>query len=299
MDNMILQQEEKLFKEWMKHEAWIEQMGWPGLSDAPIEDVFNRDGLHFTGEPVSFVSNNHTFCDMTPGNQELLWNNAFLKPVFLTKDYYGKDGDSYQNMDIRKESGSKDNCFLHSFYKRYLVLLYGLTNYCPDTNTFPTFEEASCQANYWTGDKGYYHAPVVRMNIKKISGGDECADSMLNLFIAKDKDLLTRQKDIYKGANVFVCCHGGGYDPANHVNENPIMALLDEWFHLKPYKQSRFKDRFVWYSETNRVIVLHEWHMSYPISCERYYGAVAELKEFLDSNREFLKPQAKSLFTPI
>lgn len=255
------------------------------MKDASLDDVFCPDGLHFTGELDTYQEEGRSFCDVESGNQEELWSNAFLKPVFLCKDYNGiypdEDGNIiYSNMDVRTESGQYDGKLYYRFYARYMILLYGLTNYNPEKNTFPPFSEASDINNYWYGEKGFFHAPVVRMNLKKIAGWPKCYDNVLRGYIKNDFYYITRQKDIYEGANVFVCCHGG--EPSN-----PIMDILkDKWFPgLKPYKKD---SRFLWYDETNKVVVLHEWHMSTPgVSYEEYYSAVNELQVFLKENSGF------------
>ena len=280
----IYDKEQALFAEWIEHEKWIKDEDWTGMKDASLDDVFCPDGLHFTGGPYSYQIEGKSYCEVETGNEEELWNKAFLKPVFLCKDYYGiypdEDGNIiYSNMDVRTEAGGCDDQLYYRFYARYMILLYGLTNYRRENNMFPTFSEASDINNYWYGEKGFFHAPVVRMNLKKIVGWQKCYDSVLSGYIKNDLAYITRQKDIYEGANVFICCHGG-------VPSNPIMELLkNEWFpDLKRYKDSSF----LWYDETKKVVVLHEWHMSAPgVSYEEYYSAVYELQSFLEDNKGF------------
>ena len=274
----IRAQEEALFAEWLQHEKQ-----WTGLKEEEINNLFCWDGLHFTGKPSPphYELDGHVWREMECDNQqEELWKNAFIKPVFLCKDHNGEE-----TVDVRKETGYSNEKFYSYFYKKYLILLYALTNYNPTTNTFPSFEEASDIENFWEGEKGFYHAPVVRINLKKIAGGGSCSDRTLEDYIVNDKAFIDRQREIYKGANVFVCCHGG-------EKWNPIWDLLSwkendyGWFpDLKPYEPSH---KYIWYSPSKKVIVIWEYHMSAGVSPWNYYQAIPYLQQFLEKEKGFL-----------
>lgn len=282
----IYQQENALFEEWMEHEKWIQQDEWTGMTDVQIEDVFCQDGLHYTGMPGPPNGTLWRVLDCDD-MQDILWDKAYLKPVFLCKDYNGltEDG-SYSCMDIREETGFYYENLYYRFYAKYMILLYGLTNYNVTQNKFPEFEEAKIKENYWLGKNGFFHAPVVRMNIKKIAGSSTCPDWLLNKYKERDKEFLTRQKDIYKGANVFVCCHGG-------YNFNPIWDLLscktknnEGWFpDLKQYDE---QDDSFWYSEKHRIVVICTPHMSARKSYWSFYKALPLFEKFLSEFKGFL-----------
>jgi len=266
----IKDKEIALFEEWIKHERWT------GYSNEELNDSFCWDGLHFTGAPSVPLPrlDGGFYRIMNPDdNQDKIWEKAYLKPVFLCKDHNGAEW-----VDVREETGYSNERFYHQFYGKFLMLLYALTNYNPKENTFPSFEESCDINNSWLGDRGFFHAPVVRINLKKVFGSASCGDFELNKFIENDFDFITRQKNIYKGANIFVCCHGG-------ESFNPIMDLLKKWFpDMKPYKNSGF----LWCDVSNKVVVLHEWHMSCCcISYKRYFGAISVLREFLGENPGF------------
>ena len=280
----IWEQEESLFAEWIKHEEWIHREDWTGMSDYPVEKVFCPDGLHYTGSPSEphYNEDGSSYrVMMGDDKQEELWSSAYLKPVFLCKDYNGKNDDGkYGQMDAREETGYSNERLYYRFYARYLRLLYGITNYDFKNNAFPEFEEADNQENFWLEEKGFFHAPVVRMNLKKIAGGNKCEDWLLKEYIKHDKEFLTRQKDIYEGANLFICCHGG--------DSNPILGLVkNEWFpDLEMFKPS---NGYIWYSPSKRVVVVDEYHMSARfISYSKYYQAISYLKKFLDVHKGFL-----------
>ena len=269
----IWEKENALFEEWIQHEK-----EWTGFSEEFLNGHFCWDGLHFTGMPSEphYEADGHSWRVMDGDDkQDEIWAKAFIKPVFLCKDHNGNEA-----VDEREETGYSNERFYHSFYGKFLMLLYALTNYDSLNQSFPTLEEAWNIDNCWLGEKGYFHAPVVRMNLKKIAGGPKCYDNVLSEYIRNDLAFITRQKDIYDGANVFVCCHGG--EPSN-----PIMDLLqNEWFpNLKRYRDSGF----IWYDDVKKISVLHEWHMSVPYgSYEDYYSAIRELEGFLKEQPGFL-----------
>ena len=269
----IWEKENALFEEWIQHEK-----EWTGFSEEFLNGHFCWDGLHFTGMPSEphYEADGHSWRVMDGDDkQDEIWAKAFIKPVFLCKDHNGNEA-----VDEREETGYSNERFYHSFYGKFLMLLYALTNYDSLNQSFLTLEEAWNIDNCWLGEKGYFHAPVVRMNLKKIAGGPKCYDNVLSEYIRNDLAFITRQKDIYDGANVFVCCHGG--EPSN-----PIMDLLqNEWFpNLKRYRDSGF----IWYDDVKKIIVLHEWHMSVPyVSYEDYYSAIGELEGFLKEQPGFL-----------
>jgi hypothetical protein len=280
----IYEQENALFERWIEHEKWIYQDEWTGITeDIRLEDIFCQDGLHYTGKPEESHGESWRILDCD-NMQETLWNNAFLKPVFLCKDYNSVTEDGELTcMDIREETGYKNDNLYFKFYSKYMILLYGLTNYDVAHNKFPAFEEAIIKENYWLGDNGFFHAPVVRMNLKKIAGGRKCPDWLLDKYIKQDKDLITQQRDIYKGANVFVCCHGG-------YNWNPIWDLLKEegygWFpDLKQYDKN---DDSFWYSEKDRIAVICTPHMSARTSYWSFYKALPLFERFLSEFKGFI-----------
>ena len=276
----IREQEKNLFEKWIKHDEWIHQEYWTGIN-RPVKDVFIPDGLHFTGKPSEPIcGEGNIWREMEPDNQEEeIWKNAFFKPVFLCKDCNGSSD------DLRYETGYANEKFYGTFYFNYLTLLYGLTNYNPAINEFPTREEACNMNNFWKGDKGFFHAPVVRMNLKKIAGTSSCPDYILRRYIDKDRDLITEQKNIYQGANVFICCCGA------QANSNSIWRLLtsreDGWFSdLLHYDKDPLQS--IWYSKEHRVIVIWAYHMSCP--GEDYYRYIQYLRLFLSEpeNKGFL-----------
>lgn len=280
----IYEQENALFERWMEHEKWIHKDGGKGMSDLAVEQVFCYDGLHFTGQASDPQPNpDGSFWRVMKRDymEEELWNKAYLKPVFLCKDH-NSQGDT-MGVDVREETGYANEKFYRFFYANYLCLLYGLTNYDHITNEFPAFDEASSLENYWDGEKGFFHAPVVRINLKKTMGASSCPNYLLQRYIDRDKNLIKEQIRIYKGANVFVCCNG-----TEPKEKNPVLNLLKEWFDdLEHYRSE--PSEYIWYSVKYKVIVIWEYHMSTPgVSKEEYYRCIPYLQQFLEEHKGFL-----------
>ena len=274
--NSIYKKENALFEEWIKHEKWT------GLSDEELNGLFCWDGLHFTGKPSELKEgpDGHSYrvmdCDE---KQDEIWSKAFLKPIFLCKDYNG-----YEAVDVREESGYYDEQLYWKFFKKYLILLYALTNYDLKNKVFPSYEDCCIKENYWLGEKGFFHAPVVRMNLKKVAGGSSCSDKLLQEYIHNDYQYITRQIDLYD-ANVFVCCHSGEI-------LNPIWDLM--WWDNKleqglfsDLKQYDKSDDSFWYSEEQKKIIISVPHMSKIIDAWEFYRPIPIFERFLREREGF------------
>ena len=238
----IWKKENALFEEWIRHEK-----KWTDWSEEELNDRFCWDGLHFTGKPSERQDgkDGHSWRVMDCDNkQDEIWAKAFLKPIFLCKDYNGNE-----SVDIREGTGYYDEKLYWKFFKKYLILLYALTNYDQKNKVFPSYDDCCIKENYWLGEKGFFHAPVVRMNLKKIAGESKCSDKLLQKYIQNDYQYITRQINLYD-ANVFVCCHSGEI-------LNPIWDLM--WWN-KELKQGLFtdlkqhdkSDYSFWYSEEQK-----------------------------------------------
>lgn len=273
----IYDKEQALFAEWIEHEKWT------GDSEEYLNGHFCWDGLHFTGMPSERIDgkDGHSYRIMNGDNkQEEIWKNAFIKPLFLCKDYNGDE-----SVDVREETGYSDEKLYWRFFKKYLILLYALTNFNQKTQSFPSYEECCIKENYWLGDKGFFHAPVVRMNLKKVAGGSSCPDSLLQKYVNNDYQYITRQIDLYD-ANVFVCCHSGEV-------LNPIWDLM--WWN-KDLKQGLFKEELrqfdktdysFWYSEEQKKVILSVPHMSKIVDAWEFYRPIPIFERFLREREGF------------
>lgn len=164
----------------------------------------------------------------------------------------------------------------HRFYARYFILLRGILELEHNPNAVFIKDSLENAEFFWKN-------PVARINLKKIAGNSSCPNGLVGEYIIKDLSFIQQQMNIYK-ANIIICCNGSGWNP-DSPNSNPMMSMLKMiypdliWYEGDP-------ERFLYYSNDSKVIVLHEWHMSCPIKYSHYFlGAVAPskfLKEYPD-----------------
>ena len=275
----IHEKENQLFRQW---EEYVKER----LDSETVDDLFCYDGLHYTGEPDK---SSGYWLMQRDYREEELWNNAFIRPAFLTKDH-NLNGDE-EGVDIRTETGmnNDNNNVYHAFYARYLQLMYGLGHIDPHTYDCPSFEEASQKENYLS----FFHhdAAVVRINVKKIAGYESCPHQLLQEYVLFDQEYIRRQLGLYR-PNVIICCDGSDFKPNQRdVITNPIMEMLFHFYpDLKAYHYPEDEYNFIYFSEAEKVIVLHEWHpSSRSVSYHDYYLAIPQLCKFLKQHLQFLQ----------
>ena len=264
---MIRVKEDLLFVNWNKH---LVESG--DYTQQEVSDLFCPDGLHLTGDPIKTDNNVWT---VNPDNQEeRLWNQSKFRCVFLSKDY--NSGDEGEGMNLREETG-RDNkasgITLNQFHKSYFMMYYGYMN-CDCDGTYPPIEEALDQEKV---SSYFYHHPVVRINVKKISGKSRCEDSQLKKAIERDRKFISQQIDLYN-PNIIICLNG--------EEKSPIMQfLLEKYPDAVKIQYPDEEFQFIYYSKRSRVIIIHEYHPSYLEGGEeRKYIGVRQLARFLKEN---------------
>ena len=274
----IHEQEELLFKDWIIH---LKER----MNPEEVENLWCPDGLHHTG--IAEKCNQKYWSMIEDHKEEDLWHKARIRPLFLTKDHNLNDDSC--GVDVRNETG-KDNDtdrLYHRFYARYLLFLYGLTKINPEDGTYPSLEEAKDSLNEL--ESNYYQFPVVRMNLKKIAGGNSCSNDDLQDYIDNDIDFIRRQIAIYQ-PNVIVCCHGGKYQPRwsePDTGLNPMMMMLKNEIYpdMESVKFNEVESYNLYYSQKVKVLIIHEWHPSeWNRSYEDYYSPIPEVAKFLYEN---------------
>lgn len=271
--NVVRDFEESLFEKWQNH---LEKR----IGHDDIKRLFCPDGLHYLGE-VYQPDGKHWEMKETPQKAEIIWSSSRIRCLFLTKDYnHGGDDEGF---DSRIETGINNSTRNLSdlFYRRYISLLYGLCHTNPTDGSYIGYsslpEPKELLKAFQTS------LPSVRINLKKLAGGSICEDKELKSYIESDKDYIIKQMRFYD-ANVIVCCYGTDY------KKNPIMNLLRDLYPDLTLFDTGNNDKFVFYSPSQYVIVLHEWHPSYPgISDETYYSAIDRISRFIKTNPRFLK----------
>lgn len=267
VDTPMRVKEDLLFLNWNKH---LVESG--DYTQKEVSELFCPDGLHLTGDPIKTDNNVWT---VNPDNQEeRLWNQSKFRCVFLSKDY--NSGDEGEGMNLREETG-RDNkasgITLTKFHKSYFMMYYGFMNSDCD-GTYPPIEEALDQEKV---SSYFYHHPVVRINVKKISGKSRCEDSQLKKALERDSKLISQQIDLYN-PNIIVCLNGEEKSPIMHF----LMEKYPDAMKIQ-YPDEEFQ--FIFYSKRSKVIIIHEYHPSYLEGGEeRKYIGVRQLARFLKEN---------------
>lgn len=259
----IHKKENALFAEWMEHLKQIDP-------NADVENLFCPDGLHYSGKPVK-RDGTHYVVDRDY-KEELMWEKS-NKVVFISKDHNLRGDD--EGVDVRDESGLDNNTgsIEPHFFKRYLILNYGLGKIDLKTGNAPELFEAAYNC------LDYFHScGVIRMNAKKMAGGDRCPKEILEESMKLDEALTRRQLDLY-GGRIFVCLDG--------TESSPVMKFLKSVFPDLERFDTGEEYTFINYSPSARIVVVHEWHPSYAISYELYYSAVNQLSKFIKSHPGF------------
>lgn len=228
------------------------------------------DGLHFLGR---FVYSDDTW-GRARGDEELQWAEACRKKrglVVLTKDLNDKEA-----WDIRKEHGRKNECEVPTpstalFYRRLRMWVYGLMTMdekgmmppCPDTLVAQEhFEEAA-----W-----------VRVNLKKVLGKGSISKSELRKYITEFKGLLLQQLRLYAEASIYIDC----------ANREGRVLLSELYPDLRAFGTD--DDPWIYYSESQKLIVINSYHPSFLGITKDYYDNMREaVADFFKAHPHFYK----------
>ena len=216
----------------------------------------SADGLHFGGR---FVYSLGTW-DREGGDEELQWAEACRQKrglVVLTKDLNDEEA-----WDIRKEHGRKNGCEVPTpstaiFYRRLRMWVYGLMTMdekgmmppCPDT---------------LVAQKHFEEAAWVRVNLKKVPGDSTLADKVLQGYIDEFKDLLLEQLALYAGASIYVDC----------AKRMGVPLLSELYPDLQAFGTD--DDPWIYYSESQKLIVINSYHPSHLGITKDYYDNMRE-----------------------
>ena len=204
------------------------------------------------------------------GEENVLWANAPLRLLFLTKDQNTNGNISW---DVRSESfryiseeHKPEEMWLdtnNAFYRNLVYTLYGIMNTTTDKKTNHS-EIIDKMALEYIDAKEHIFA---RINCKKEVGGPRCTTNVLKNAIA-DKDYydLLKQQILNLDADIFVCC-GLMYFMPNLLN--------NMGYHFKPQDN----DNWIYYDSDRNKIAINSYHLSY--SGFNYDNLISEYHEFL------------------
>ena len=236
---------------------------WEEASLHNIEDkdlVFVRDGLMFRG--AIFYEDDVWW--RTPANESQLWNDVFPRIMLITKDFNDPEGNTsdLRHETLRTNFTGPDSIITsqYPFHKNLMFHVYGLGNYkngkCP---LWDNLKYDICREFYET-------YPLVRINVKKQSGGGKVLDSVISKYIYRYEDYLNRQIRLFD-ADIIICY---GRVIFNHV--------INTFF---PDIEKDPDDPWVYFSEEQQKVIINSYHPSVrprTISEKEYYSK--PMKEF-------------------
>ncbi|MBO4403128.1 MAG: hypothetical protein J5792_05525, partial [Bacteroidales bacterium] len=205
------------------------------------------------------------------GRENLLWANAPLRLLFLTKDQNTGDNPSW---DVRSESFrylsdeyKPEELWIDSsrgnFFKNLVYLFYGLMNTTVDRKIdYHQINEKDALS--YIDDEEHIFA---RINCKKEVGGAQCPNGVLANAIYDDvnKDFL-KQQILNLDADIFVCCGLMSFMPN---------LLNDMGYHF----ESQDDDKWIYYDLEENKLAINSYHLSLPGF--KYEGLISAYHDFL------------------
>lgn len=210
------------------------------------------------------------------GNEEVLWINAKIRPLFLCKD-----PNETEPWDMRKETGRKNGSgkpqIANSFYKNIMRWLYGINHIA--NGAYPQFEDLKDDVilNY------YDESPIMRINVKKGLGKGCVGQAKIKEACDMYGDLLKEQILLHK-PNIIFCCNG------TDAKKNPMMNLLKEVYKDLRGMPSPYKKGEIWLYYNDEVLIVHTYHPSAPIShIDMYNDMMHEIIFFIQYHHDIYK----------
>lgn len=211
-----------------------------------------KDGMMYRGK-ITFEKDDW---DREQGDEYERWESAPLRLLMLTKENISDCGDN-DSWDKRqeiacnnKEAYEECRTTYPKFYKNYIRWIYCMLKPEKVNGLWqaPSFDEASD----WKKSMRYMtdEAPLVRMNVKKQSGGTSITNSVLESYINDYADEIIEQINIYDANIIFCCGHGSLIRPLLKERVLPDLEQVDE------------KGNWMYYSPTRKVLVVDGYHPS-------------------------------------
>ena len=126
--------------------------------------------------------------------------------------------------------------------------------------------------------KYFEEAAWVRVNLKKVPGKGRISKSELRKYITNFKDLLLKQLALYAGASIYVDCANG---------EGRVL-LCELYPDLQAFGTD--DDPWIYYSESQKLIVINSYHPSHLGITKDYYDNMREaVADFFKAHPHFGK----------
>lgn len=196
--------------------------------------VYNKDGLLYMGEQST------NYESRKPGNEELLWEKADIRILFILKESYGNE----DPQDLREWMPHKST---GRIYMNMCRMVYGISNFNRKNYSYPSYNTLDMDKIRTAVAK----IPYGYINIKKTPGLSRSDDQEIARFFMQDYDLIEEQIKILNPNVIFFCgilfknrkikmkvmemfsCHNKKDDSWITTNQDKNIAIVDS-YHLNP-----------------------------------------------------------------
>ena len=247
-------------------------------------EYFAPDGIMYKGEfrgAYKYYENGEykfRWMRIPSGRENILWSNAPLRVLFLTKDQNTSDDTAW---DVRSETywaadenvTPEERGIDKSFFNSNLVyILYGILN---------TTADKQVGYNDFTDNEALSFADeqiFARINCKKEVGGGKCENYDLQNAIDRDLKLL-KEQILNLDADIFVCC---GHQKENNIILNTVCDIYKDEFEYVNCVEG--KGIGMHYNAKRNKLAIDAYHLSHLKG-----GSEARYNETVGMYYEFLK----------
>ena len=252
-----------------------------------LYEYFAPDGIMYKGEIRGaykyYDNDDYTFrwIRIPSGRENILWTNAPLRILFLTKDQNASDDTAW---DVRSETywAANDNITpkdrsldTSTFNKNLVHILYGILNTKSDQLIgYSDFADKERALSFVDDCNSIF----ARINCKKEVGNDKCDDSVLKKAIDRDRVFL-KEQILNLDADILVCC---GHQNEENIILNTVYDIYKDEFEYVNCVEG--KGTGMHYNATRNKLAIDAYHLSYFTG-----GLEAKYSETVGMYYEFLK----------
>jgi hypothetical protein len=243
---------------------------WQDLSNKKKDKnvTFVQDGLMYRG--AIFYKDNCWY--RKKGNENFLWGNVFPRIMLLTKEFNDPEGntDDIRHETCRKNFTGESNIITSNlqFHKNIMHHVYGLANY--KNGKCPPYQEL----NLDTCRNFYETYPLVRINVKKQTGGCTIKNDTISYYIKTYANPLKKQIELFD-ADIIICY---GRAIFNYIISTFFPDIKEEE-----------NDPWIYFSEKRQKVIINSYHPSYYFySIKNFYEyPIKEFETMMLSHRNF------------
>ena len=246
-------------------------------------EYFAPDGIMYKGEfrgAYKYYENGEykfRWVRIPSGRENILWTNAPLRVLFLTKDQNTRGDTAW---DVRSETywAADENVTPEErgidksrFNSNLVYILYGILNTTADKQV--GYKDATKEALSFADEQIF-----ARINCKKEVGGRECKNYDLQKAIDRDLKLL-KEQILNLDADIFVCC---GHQNEDNIILNTLYDIYKDEFEYVNCVEG--KGTGMHYNAKRKKLAIDAYHLSHFKG-----GSEARYNETVGMYYEFLK----------